>query len=81
MAPEDLAEIAAATGAMLSAGRTWEGGQRMAAEEAGSVDYPFSGPMFLLTHRGREVQLLPVLLGDGIRFTRPRGSRAPTWNR
>ena len=49
--PVDFAGIAAATGAMLVGRRTWEVGDRMAAEEPGSVDYPFSGPMFLLSHR------------------------------
>ena len=121
VAPDDLAEIAAATGAMLVGRRTWEVGDRMKAEEPGSVDYPFSGPMFLLTHRpleppnpnvtiltgdigeavataldgagGRNLEILgadvagqclqrglvdeilvyvlPVLLGDGIRFSSP----------
>ena len=51
VAPDDFAEIAAATGAMLVGRRTWEVGDRMEAEKPGSVDYPFSGPMFLLTHR------------------------------
>ena len=51
VAPHDFAEVAAATGAMLVGRRTWEVGARMQAEEPGSVDYPFSGPMFLLTHR------------------------------
>jgi dihydrofolate reductase len=51
VAPDDLAEVAAATGAMLVGRRTWEVGERMATEEPGAVDYPFSGPMFLLTHR------------------------------
>jgi hypothetical protein len=46
VAPDDVAEIAAATGAMLIGRRTWEVGDRMEAEEPGSVDYPFSGPMF-----------------------------------
>ena len=50
VAPDDLREIAAATGAMLIGRRTWEVGERMEAEEPGSVDYPFSGPFFLLTH-------------------------------
>jgi dihydrofolate reductase len=49
--PEDFARIAAATGAMLVGRRTWEVGAQMAAEAPGSVDYPFTGPMFLLTHR------------------------------
>src|SRR6476469_10288618 len=51
VAPDDLAEVAAATGAMLVGRRTWEVGDRMEAEEPGRTDYPFSGPMFLLTHR------------------------------
>ena len=51
VAPEDFAAVAAATGAMLVGRRTWDVGERMQAEKPGSVDYPFSGPMFLLTHR------------------------------
>ena len=116
-------EIMAATGAMLIGRRTAEVGDRMEAEEPGSVDYPFSGPMFVLTHRPPEppdpkvtyltgdiaeavatarsaaggknleilgadvagqclrrglvdeilVYVLPVLLGDGIRFFSPPG--------
>src|SRR4029453_14638122 len=31
--------------------RTWDVGDRMEEEEPGTVDYPFSGSMFLLTHR------------------------------
>ena len=54
VAPDDVAGIAAATGAMLIGRRTWEVGSRMAAEDPGSVDYPFSGPFFLLTHRPLE---------------------------
>jgi dihydrofolate reductase len=54
VAPDDFAEIAAATGAMLVGRRTWEVGERMQAEEPESVDYPFTGPMFLLTHRPLE---------------------------
>jgi dihydrofolate reductase len=53
-APDDVAEIAAATGAMLIGRRTWEVGSRMKADDPGSVDYPFSGPFFLLTHRPPE---------------------------
>jgi len=121
VAPDDVAEIAGATGAMLVGRRTWEVGARMATEHPDSVDYPFSGPMFLLTHRplqppnpnvtiltgdigeavataldaagGRNLEILgadvagqclqrglvdeilvyvlPVLLGDGIRFSSP----------
>jgi dihydrofolate reductase len=125
VAPDDVAEIAAATGAMLVGRRTWEVGERMAAEQPDSRDYPFSGPTFLLTHRplvppnpnvtiltgdvgeavataldaagsrnleilGADVAgqclqrglvdeilvyVLPVLLGDGIRFSSPAVAR------
>ena len=51
MAPDAFPEIAAATGAMLVGRRTWEVGDAMEADEPGSTDYPFSGPMFVLTHR------------------------------
>ena len=54
VAPDDIAEIAAATGAMLIGRRTWEVGARMEADERGSTDYPFSGPMFVLTHEPPE---------------------------
>ena len=54
VAPDDVAEIAAATGAMLIGRRTWDVGSKMEAEDPGSVDYPFSGPFFLLTHRPLE---------------------------
>jgi dihydrofolate reductase len=119
--PDDLREQAAAAGAMLVGRRTADVGSRMEAEKPGSVDYPFSGPMFVLTHRPPEppdpgvtyltgdigeavatarsaaggknleilgadvagqclrrglvdeilVYVLPVLLGDGIRFSAP----------
>ena len=46
VAPDDVAEIAAATGAMLIGRRTWDVGDKMGAEEPGSVDYPFTGPFF-----------------------------------
>ena len=119
--PDEFHEIAAATGAMLVGRRTAEVGERMEVEKPGSVDYPFSGPMFVLTHRPPEppdpkvayltgdiaeavatarsaaggknleilgadvagqclrrglvdeilVYVLPVLLGDGIRFSSP----------
>jgi dihydrofolate reductase len=125
VAPEDVAEIAAATGAMLVGRRTWEVGDAMEAEEPGSVDYPFSGSMFLLSHRpldppdpavtilsgdigaavatalaaagGKNLEILgadvagqclrrglvdeilvyvlPVLLGDGVRFSAPGVTR------
>jgi dihydrofolate reductase len=120
VAPDDLQEIAAATGAMLIGRRTHEVGKRMEADEPGS-DYPFSGPFFVLTHEppdppdpevtfltgdigeavatalgaagGKNLEILgadvagqclrrglvdeilvyvmPVLLGDGIRFSPP----------
>jgi dihydrofolate reductase len=121
VAPDEFHEIAAATGAMLVGRRTSDVGDRMEAEKPGSVDYPFSGPIFVLTHRppqppnpgvtyltgdiaeavatvrsaagGKNVEilgadvaaqclqrglvdeilvyLLPVLLGDGVRFSPP----------
>jgi dihydrofolate reductase len=66
VAPDDFAEIAGATGAMLVGRRTWEVGDRMATEKSGSVDYPFSGPMFLLTHRPLEPPNpnVTILTGD-----------------
>src|SRR4051794_25971059 len=71
VAPEDLAEVAAATGAMLVGRRTWDVGARMRAEEPDSIDYPFSGPMFLLTHRSLgapspEVTILAGDIGDAV---------------
>ncbi len=126
VAPDAFPEIAAATGAMLVGRRTYEVGNRMdAGKERGSASsgetYPFSGPVFVLTHeppdppdaavtfltgdigeavaRARSaaggknleilgadvagqclrrglvdeilVYVLPVLLGDGIRFSSP----------
>jgi dihydrofolate reductase len=121
-ASDDVAEIAATTGAMLIGRRTWDVGARMEAEEPGSRDYPCSGPMFVLTPRppapapdpevtyltsdiaeavataldaadGKDLEILgadvagqclrrglvdeilvyvlPVLLGDGVRFSPP----------
>src|SRR5664280_2040336 len=66
VAPRDFAEIAAATGAMLVGRRTWEVGARMEVEKPGSLDYPFSGPMFLLTHRPLEppTPAIRILVGD-----------------
>jgi dihydrofolate reductase len=124
VAPDEFPEIAAATGAMLIGRRTYEVGSRMEAENSSDGDYPFSGPVFVLTHEPPEppdpevtfltgdigeavataldaaggknleilgadvagqclrrglvdeilVYVLPVLLGDGIRFSSP-GSR------
>ena len=56
---------------MLVGRRTWEVGDRMEAEEPGSVDYPFSGPMFLLTHRALEppdpeVRILAGDIGEAV---------------
>lgn len=125
VAPDDLAEVASATGAMLVGRRTWDVGEQMRAEEPDGADYPFAGPMFLLTHRPLErpdpavtilsgdiaeavataldaaggknlevlgadvagqclqrglvdeilVYVLPVLLGDGVRFSSPDVAR------
>jgi len=121
-----VTETAAATGAMLIGRRTVEVGDRMEASsdrgtESRGEGYPFSGPVFVLTHRppdppdpdvtyltgdigdavatsldaagGKDLQILgadvagqclrrglvdeilvyvlPVLLGDGIRFSAP----------
>jgi dihydrofolate reductase len=65
-APEDFANIAGATGAMLIGRRTWDVGDRMEAEQPGTVDYPFSGPMFLLTHRPLDPPnpAVTILTGD-----------------
>jgi dihydrofolate reductase len=121
VAPGAIADIAAATGAMLIGRRTYDVGRRMAAAKPGSYDYPFFGPFFLLTHRppqppdpgvtvltgdigeavataldaagGKNLEILganvagqclrrglvdeilvyvlPVLLGDGVRFSSP----------
>jgi dihydrofolate reductase len=54
VAADQIQEIAAATGAMLAGRRTSDVGDRMEAEEPGSVDYPFLGPVFVLTHRPPE---------------------------
>jgi dihydrofolate reductase len=126
VAPDEFPEVAAATGAMLIGRRTYEVGKRMdAGRKRGSASsgetYPFSGPVFVLTHvppdpadpevtfltgdigeavataldaaGGRNLEILgadvaaqclrrdlvdeilvyilPVLLGDGIRFSSP----------
>jgi dihydrofolate reductase len=54
VAANDFHEVAAATGAMLVGRRTSDVGDRMKAEEPDSADYPFSGPVFVLTHRPPE---------------------------
>lgn len=118
-----VAEIAAATGALLVGRRTHEVGKRMSAgvERDADEEYPVSGPVFVLTHEppdppdpgvtfltgdigdavatalaaagGKNLEILgtdvagqclqrglvdeilvyviPVLLGDGIRFSSP----------
>ena len=128
--PDDVAAIAAETGAMLVGRRTWDVGAKMEAEDPGRTDYPFSGAMFLLSHRpldppdprvsvlsgdigdavataldaagGKNLEILgadvaaqcfqrglvdevlvyvlPVLLGDGVRFSAP-GMTKRSWNR
>ena len=120
MAPNEFPDVAALTGAMLVGRRTYEVGKRMTAGSASSREtYPFSGPMFVLTHEppqppdpnvtfltgdiasavatalaaaaGKDLEILgadvaaqclkrglvdeilvyvlPVLLGDGVRFS------------
>jgi dihydrofolate reductase len=66
VAAEDFAAVAAATGAMLVGRRTWDVGDRMEADDPGSRDYPFAGPMFLLTHRPLDPPApgVTVLAGD-----------------
>jgi dihydrofolate reductase len=69
--PEVVGEIASATGAMLIGRTTSDVGDRLEAEEPGSVDYPFTGPMFVLTHRpldppNPDVQVLSGDIGDAV---------------
>jgi dihydrofolate reductase len=67
LVPEnDVAEVAAATGAMLIGRRTSDVGDRMVADDPGRGDYPFSGPTFLLTHRPPDPPnpAITVLTGD-----------------
>jgi len=66
MEPDAFPEIAAATGAMLIGRRTADVGDRMQAEQPDGADYPFSGPVFVLTHRPPESpgQGVTYLTGD-----------------
>jgi dihydrofolate reductase len=69
--PEDFTSVAAATGAMLVGRRTWDVGEEMKAAAPDSVDYPFAGPMFVLTHRPLErpdpgVTVLSGDIGDAV---------------
>src|ERR1700744_3518502 len=50
VAPDEFPDIAAATGAMLVGRRTYEVGKKMATDNPNEVGYPFSGPVFVLTH-------------------------------
>jgi dihydrofolate reductase len=73
--PGELREQAAATGAMLVGRRTAEVGDRMEAEKPGRVDYPFSGPVFVLTHRppeppNTEVRFLSGDIGEAVATAR-----------
>ncbi len=78
---EDFRGVAAATGAMLVGRRTSDVGARMAAEDPASVDYPFAGPVFVLTHRPPEapapgVTYLSGDIGDAVATARhAAGSR------
>jgi len=59
VAADEFPEIAAATGAMLVGRHTYDVGNRMeAAKERGAASsgetYPFSGPVFVLTHKPPE---------------------------
>lgn len=64
--PDVAAAVASATGAMLIGRRTWDVGERMAAEEPDRTAYPFDGPMFVLTHRplDRPDPAVTTLSGD-----------------
>src|SRR5438067_13854946 len=80
--PDKIREQAAATGAMLVGRRTAEVGERMEAEKPGTVDYPFSGPVFVLTHRppeppGPEVTYLAGDIGEAVATARsPAGGKS-----
>ena len=80
MAPDAFPEIAAATGAMLVGRRTYEVGNSMAAgKERGAASsgetYPFSGPVFVLTHEPPDppdaaVTFLTGDIGDAVATAR-----------
>ena len=70
-AHEDVAEIAAGTGAMLVGRKTYDVGNQMEADDSERTDYPFSGPVFLLTHRPLDppnpgVTVLSGDIGDAV---------------
>ena len=61
----ETVEAASRTGAILCGRNTSDVGDKMETEETGSVDYPFDGKLFLLTHRPPEViEGFTVLSGD-----------------
>ena len=69
--PEVVGAVASATGDMLVGRTTSEVGDRMEADAPGSVDYPFSGPVFVLTHRpldppDPDVRVLSGDIGDAV---------------
>ena len=80
VAPDEFPEIAAATGAMLIGRRTYEVANRMdAGKERGSASsgetYPFSGPVFVLTHEppdppDPEVTFLTGDIGEAVATAR-----------
>ena len=69
MPPDDVAAIAAETGASQGR-RTWDVGAKMEAEDPGRTDYPFSGAMFLsyrpLDPPDPRVSVLSGDIGDAV---------------
>ena len=89
VAPDDLRRSRLPPAPCSSAGGP-RSGQRMEADQPGSVDYPFSGPFFVLTHgrrsrRIRRSRSSPVISGKRsprhwtLRAGRTWRSSAPTW--
>ena len=71
VAPDEFPEIAGATGAMLVGRRTYDVGNRMRAENPSRADYPFSGPVFVLTREPPKqpdpaVTFLTVDIGEAV---------------
>ena len=69
---------------MLVGRRTWDVGNKMETEDPGSTDYPFSGAMFLLSHRPLDppdpgVSVLSGDIGDAV-ATALDAAGGTTWN-